>query len=65
MLLHMEIHKIPCEKGLVTIFALVTEGPWKMHALNMFPQVATVASNLATYGAFVAARTILKIFHYV
>ena len=33
----MKIQKIPCEKGLVTESALVTEDPWEMHALHMLP----------------------------
>ena len=61
----MKVQKVPCEKGLVTESAIVTQDPWEMHALNMFPQVATVTSDLSTYCAFVAARAILWVFHYV
>ena len=36
-----------------------------MHAFNMLPEVATVAADFATYCAFVTARAIFRIFHYV
>ena len=65
MHLDMKVQKIPCGKGLVTETACVTEDPWEMHAFNMLPKVATVAADLATYCAFVAARAIFRIFHYV
>ena len=65
MRLDMKVQKIPRKKGLITESALVTKDPWKMHTFNMLPQVATVAADLATYCAFVAARAIFQIFHYV
>ena len=65
MRLDMKVQKIPREKGLITESALVTKDPWEVHTLNMLPQVATVAADLATYCAFVAARAIFQIFHYV
>ena len=65
MRLDMKVQKIPREKGLITESALVTKDPWEVHTLNMIPQVATVAADLATYCAFVAARAIFQIFHYV
>ena len=65
MRLDMKVQKIPREKGLITESALVTKDPWEVHTLNMLPQVATVAADLATYCAFVAARAIFQVFHYV